>query len=55
VGISKVVKVGKLPVKLQLSGQWMPVHPTNFGQMWNVQVLIAPVIPKLIKGNIICD
>jgi hypothetical protein len=55
VGISKVVKICKIPVKLQLAGQWMPVHPDNFGQMWNIQLLIAPVIPKLIKGNIICD
>jgi hypothetical protein len=28
----------------------MPVHPRISGQEWNVQLLIAPVIPKLIKG-----
>ena len=23
-----------------------------FGQRWNVQVLVVPVIPKLIKGSL---
>jgi len=50
VGVSKVVKFGKLPVKLSLAGQYMPVHPDEFGQKWNVQVQIVPAIPKLIKG-----
>jgi hypothetical protein len=51
VGVGKVVKLGRLPVKFQLSLQYMPVHPQD-GQKWNVQVLIAPVIPKLIKGTL---
>jgi hypothetical protein len=50
VGVGKVVKFGRLPVKLQLAVQYMPVHPKEFGQEWNVQVSITPVIPKLIKG-----
>jgi hypothetical protein len=49
-GVGKVVKLGHLPAKIQLSVQYMPVHPRISGQEWNVQVLIAPVIPKLIKG-----
>jgi hypothetical protein len=49
-GVGKVVKLGRLPVKIQLSVQYMPVHPRISGQEWNVQLLIAPVIPKLIKG-----
>ena len=52
IAISKVVKFGRLPVKLQLAGQWMPIHPENFGQKWNIQVQIVPVIPKLIKGTL---
>jgi hypothetical protein len=55
VAINKVVKFGKLPVKLGLAGQWMPVHPNAFGQKWNIQVSITPVIPKLIKGNLFSD
>ena len=48
-GVSKVVKLGRLPVKLQLSLQYMPVRPHNSGQEWNVQVQVTPVLPKLIK------
>jgi hypothetical protein len=48
--LSKVVKLGRLPVKIQLAVQYMPVHPRISGQEWNVQVSITPVIPKLIKG-----
>ena len=49
-GLAKVVKFGRLPVKLQLAVQYMPVHPRISGQEWNVQVSITPVIPKLING-----
>jgi hypothetical protein len=48
--LGKVVKFGRLPVKLQLAVQYMPVHPRIEGQEWNVQVSITPVLPKLIKG-----
>ena len=33
----------------------MPVNPSVFGQRWNVQIAITPVIPKLIKGNLLGD
>lgn len=49
-GLGKVVKFGRLPVKFTLAVQYMPVHPRISGQEWNVQVQITPVIPKLIKG-----
>jgi hypothetical protein len=49
-GLAKVVKLGRLPVKIQLAVQYMPVHPRISGQEWNVQISITPVIPKLIKG-----
>ena len=51
-GVGKVVKLGRLPVKLELSLQYMPVRPSNTGQEWNVQVQITPIIPKLIKGTL---
>jgi hypothetical protein len=51
-GVGKVVKFGRLPVKLQLAVQYMPVHPRIFGQEWNVQIQITPVLPKLIKGTL---
>jgi hypothetical protein len=50
--LSKVTKFGRLPVKLQLGVQYMPVHPRISGQEWNVQVSITPVLPKLIKGTL---
>ena len=52
VGVAKVVKLGRLPVKLSLAGQWMPVQPDAFGQKWNLQLILTPVIPKLIEGNL---
>jgi len=51
VGVGKVVKLGRLPVKFQLSLQYMPVHPQD-AQEWDVQVQITPVLPKLIKGTL---
>lgn len=53
--ISKVIKIGRLPVKLAVQPQYMPVHPDLFGQKWNLQFAITPVIPKLVKGNLFGD
>ena len=53
--ISKVIKIGPLPVKLAVQPQYMPVHPDVFGQNWNLQFAITPVIPKLVKGNLFGD
>jgi len=52
VAIAKVIKLGKLPMRIALAGQYMPVHPDVFGQRWNVQVILAPVLPKLVRGNL---
>jgi len=35
--LNKVVKLGPLPVKLGLAGQYMVHHPDTFGQKWNIQ------------------
>jgi hypothetical protein len=51
-GLGKVVKFGRLPVKFTLAVQYIPVHPRISGQEWNVQVQITPVLPKLIKGTL---
>ena len=53
--VSKVIKIGPLPVKFQVQGQYMPVHPDVLGQKWNLQFAITPVIPKLIKTNLLGD
>jgi hypothetical protein len=51
--VSKVQRIGILPIRFAVQGQYMRVHPDVFGQKWNVQMTIAPVIPKLIRGNIL--
>ncbi len=38
VAVNKVVKFGRLPVKLGLAAQYMPIRPDDFGQMWNIQL-----------------
>src|SRR5216684_2591498 len=53
--VSKVIKIGPLPVKFQVQGQYMPVHPDVFGQKWNLQFAVTPVIPKLITGHLLGD
>ncbi len=50
--VGRVVKFGKLPVKLQVAAQYMPIQPDEFGQQWNFQLMVVPVLPKLIKGNL---
>ncbi len=52
IGVSKVVKLGPLPVKIGLGVQYMVQRPENFGQEWNIQWGVTPVIPKLIKGTL---
>ncbi len=51
--LSKVIKIGPLPVRFAVQPQYIPVHPDAFGQKWNVQVVLAPVIPKLITRNVL--
>ncbi len=53
--VAKVQRLGILPVKFAVQGQYMPVNPSVFAQRWNIQVSITPVIPKLIKENIFGD
>jgi len=52
IGVSKVVKFGRLPVKIALAGQYMITQPNPVGQQWNVQLSLTPVLPKLIKGTL---
>ena len=50
--VGKVHKFGKLPIKFTLGVQWFPIQPEEYGQDWNVQIQITPVLPKLVKGNL---
>jgi len=51
--VGKVIKLGRLPVKIQVALQYMVIHPDDSGQEWNLQVQITPIIPKLIQGTLI--
>ena len=51
-GVGKVVKFGRLPVKISLAGQYMVTQPGPVGQRWNIQLQVTPVLPKLIKGTL---
>jgi hypothetical protein len=48
-GVGKLLRFGKLPVKLQLEVQYAVVHPDDFGQRWNVRFVVNPVLPALVK------
>ena len=50
--VGKLSKIGSLPVKFDLQGQYYAVHPENYGSKWGVQLQVTPVIPSLIKGKI---
>ena len=50
--VGKVVKFGPMPVRIAIAGQYMPIHPDEFGQKWNVQLTFSPVLPKLVRGNL---
>ena len=51
-GVGKTVRVGKLPVKVQLQGQYSVVHEDTLGQRWLIQLTLTPVIPNLIRNPI---
>lgn len=38
---------GKLPMKLGVEAQYMPVSPDTYGQEFNIRFVIAPIIPSL--------
>jgi len=50
VQLGKVVILGPLPLKFALAAQWMPVHPATFGQVWNIQLSVQALRPKLLRG-----
>jgi len=39
-------------VKLALAGQWMPIHPDSFGRVWNLQLVVQALRPKLLRGTL---
>lgn len=53
INVGKVIKFGRIPVKIQVALQYMVIHPEDSGQKWNIQVQFTPIIPKLITGTLI--
>jgi hypothetical protein len=49
IGVGKMVKLGKLPVKIQLEYDYYVVHPNDFGPRHLITLKFTPVIPALIK------
>jgi len=47
-GIGKLVRIGRLPVKFSSEADYMVVHPDDFGQHWGVRFQAIPVLPALI-------
>ena len=50
--VGKMVKLGPLPVKIDVQGFYYPISPQVFGPNWGVQLQITPIIPNLIKGQL---
>lgn len=50
--VGKLVKVGRLPVKIDLQASYYPVSPASYGPNWGIQLQITPIIPTLIKGKL---
>ena len=49
--VGKVVKLGILPVQVQVAGQYFVERPEG-GPEWNVRLQITPVIPRLIRKTL---
>jgi hypothetical protein len=52
IGLGKMIKVGKLPVKVQLEYDYYVVHPNDFGPRHLITLKFTPVIPALIKKSL---
>jgi hypothetical protein len=49
-GDDKTIKLGKLPVKFQLSAEKSVIRQDGFGKDWNIRLNVIPVIPALVKN-----
>jgi len=51
-GIGKLVKFGRLPVKFTAEVDYMVVRPDDFGQNWGIRFQVIPVLPALFKETL---
>jgi hypothetical protein len=52
-GAGKLVKFGKFPVKFTFEVDYAVVHPDDIGQRWNFRLQIIPVLPALVKRELL--
>jgi hypothetical protein len=50
--VAKTIKIGNMPVKFQLGGEWSPVRQDDYGKQFLIKLNIIPVIQPLIKGTL---
>jgi hypothetical protein len=51
--VTKVVKfTDALPVKFEVRGMYVPVHPDPNGKQFIIELVVTPVIPSLIRGPV---
>jgi len=46
--IGKTIKIGKVPMKIQVGLDYSVVHQRDFGEVWKAKLLLTPVIPSLL-------
>jgi hypothetical protein len=51
--VAKTIKIGNVPVKLQLGMEYSVVHQDDFGQRAQIKLNIIPVIKSLVKRPIL--
>ena len=50
VGVYKTqIFFGKMPMKFGIELQYMPIRPDALGQVFNIRLVVAPVVPSLFK------
>lgn len=49
INVGKMVKFGKLPVKILAGVDYSLAYQDNYGERWKFKVQITPVIPALVK------
>jgi hypothetical protein len=54
IGVGKTFRInpGLPPISTALEFQYMPVHPDEFGQRFNIRFVFKPVLPNLVKKPI---
>jgi len=54
IGVGKTFRIhpGLPPISTSLEFQYMPVHPDDFGQRFNIRFVFKPVLPNLVKKPI---